>query len=90
MSVDGRDRLQVSEDIRSCILESAMRDQLPSSLVELGQVNGLASCNLALHHHLMKDAFLKEALGLYQVLLDTGILDELFPYLIGGEGTSLV
>ena len=88
--LEGRDGLKVGEDIRSSILEGFVGYKLPASLVELRHVYGLPSLDLPLHHHLMNDSLLEEALGLYDILLHALVLDEFLPDLIGRERPSLM
>ena len=86
--IEGRDGLKVGQDIRCRILEGFVRDKLPAGLVKLWHVYGLPSLDLPLHHQLMNDALLEEALGLNDLLLNALILDELLPDLVGRERPS--
>lgn len=90
VSLEGRDGLKVGEDIRSSILEGFVGHKLPAGLVKLRHVYGLSSLDLPLHHHLMNDALLEEALGLYDILLHALVLDEFLPDLVGRERPSLM
>ena len=81
--LEGRDGLNVGEDIRSSILEGFMCDELPASLIELRHVDSLPSLDLTLHLHLMNDALLEEALGFNDILLNALVLDELLPDFVG-------
>lgn len=89
-TVNSGEGLHISQDVWSNIPECLVRNNLPTSIVEVWHVNCLALHNLTLHLHLMQDLLLKEVFRLDCLLFNGRIFHELFPNFIGGQGTSLM